>query len=415
MKKIEAILSKVPFARKTLVYFRYLIFRYVITRQYKKYFINPSVTLSLVNKNQNTISFFGYYNIPPSNENGEVLYLTVNKEKIRGSLGESAAIMMKKANGSVAKLSETKAWNWQQGCMLQWVPKSPDQILFNDYDEICNQYVSKVINNQGELIKTYPLSVNNVSKCGQYALSLNYDRLAKMRPDYGYFNRKGVSLPSDEEDGIWNLNFETSETRLIISLAQLKHLSYSDTMDGAMQKVNHIDINPDGSRFMFLHRWIGPRGRFMRLITANPDGADIQILNGDIMTSHCCWLNNNSILSFCDYKGEKGYFEFKDSSNKVNFFSKNMPDKDGHPSVSPNGKWIITDTYPNKARMSYLYLYNIEQDKTIQIGRFYQPLKYRKEFRVDLHPKWGKSEDLLFFESGHLGQRQFFKLYSEFK
>ena len=34
-------------------------------------------------------------------------------------------------------------------------------------------------------------------------------------------------------------------------------------MVNSKHKVNHIDIAPDGKRFMFIHRWIGPKGDFI--------------------------------------------------------------------------------------------------------------------------------------------------------
>src|SRR3712207_3747101 len=30
------------------------------------------------------------------------------------------------------ELGESHAWNWQQGCMLQWVPGSKSEIIWND-------------------------------------------------------------------------------------------------------------------------------------------------------------------------------------------------------------------------------------------------------------------------------------------
>ncbi|MBU1240660.1 hypothetical protein KKF84_16440, partial [Myxococcota bacterium] len=31
------------------------------------------------------------------------------------------------------KLGESRAWSWQQGCMLQWVPQKPPWVIWNDY------------------------------------------------------------------------------------------------------------------------------------------------------------------------------------------------------------------------------------------------------------------------------------------
>jgi hypothetical protein len=337
-------------------------------------------------------------------------FLSAQQEVARGSLYEPALIMLRKNTGEVVKIGRTNAWNWQQGCMLQWYQGKDDLVFFNDYDPESDRYIPKVVRSSGELVKTYSIPVNNVSRCGRFALSLNYDRLAQMRPDYGYFNKINKVLPGNDQDGIWYLDLEKGTTKLIITLEQLKHLAYAGTMEGAIHKVNHIDINSGGSRFMFLYRWIGPQGRFMRLITANQDGSDLYILNGDIMTSHCCWLGDQEILSFCEYKGERGYFKFYDRSNKVHLLSSKMPKVDGHPSLSPARQWIITDTYPDKSRMSYFYLYDPKNDQLIKLGRFFQPFRYKGEMRIDLHPKWSADGRTVFFESGHDGARQLFPL-----
>jgi Tol biopolymer transport system component len=90
--------------------------------------------------------------------------------------------------------------------------------------------------------------------------------------------------------------------------------------------------------------------------------------------------------------------------------SDNLPKCDGHPSVDPSGRWMVTDTYPKFDRMSRLYLYNFHTDEVICLGRLYQPLKYSGSYRIDLHPKWNLNGDKIYFESGHNGLRNFYAL-----
>jgi hypothetical protein len=401
------ILYRNGFILPVLIYLQYLVFRYIFNRSFSKYRITGKSKLRCIDKG---ISFFGYYNNSPCNSRGDVLFLKVKKERVRGSLTEAASIMVKRSDREIKEIAVTRSWNWQQGCMLQWFPGSNDLLLFNDYDIKSDQFISKIVNIEGELIGMFQCPVNCVSKTGKFALSLNYTRLARLRPDYGYFNRKNSALPPDNDDGIWYLDLSTGQKNIIISLADLTKLALSPTMHGAIHKVNHIDINPSGTRFMFLHRWIGPQGRLMRLITANPDGTDLQILNGDEMTSHCCWLNDTQILSFCNHKGKVGYFIFDDLGNEKVHFLENMPLRDGHPSISPDGKWIITDTYPDRARFSNLFLYNLK-DGTLQLkASFRQPCRYKKEMRIDLHPKWSFDSQSVFFESGHEGTRRLYEI-----
>lgn len=391
-----------------IIYLRYFIYRYFIKFRFKKYYLSDGISIEPIDNDG--ITFFGYYNISPQNNESDIIYLKVKNEMVRGSLCELASIMLKKKDGQITKISETKAWNWQQGCMLQWYPKGGDNIIFNDYDEQTDRYISKIIDKKGNVIKIYDMPINNVSSDGSFALTLNYDRLAKYRPDYGYFNRKNIILPSDNDDGIWFLNLLNGDIKLIITLEQLKNLNYFSTMNGAEHKVNHIDINSSGTRFMFLHRWVGSQGRFMRLVTANPDGSDLFILNGDVIASHSCWLNDIDILSFCEVNGERGYFTFRDKIDKSVLFSEKLPKVDGHPSISHDGKFILTDTYPEKSRFSSLFLYNTQNDNIDKLGVFYQPIEYNKEKRIDLHPKWGNSSSSIFFESGHKGKRKFYNI-----
>ena len=76
---------------------------------------------------------------------------------------------------------------------------------------------------------------------------------------------------------------------------------------------------------------------------------------------------------------------------------------DGHPSYSPNGKMIVTDTYPDKARVARLYC--IEDDKINNIAKVYAPFKYDNDVRCDLHPRWSRKGDKICFDSVFEGRR----------
>ena len=389
---------------------RYWLYRYVVDRlflPYEYYQANPEDANSI---DLGNTTFFGYYGLSPENNNNELIYCDLQKkcsEKPCGGL----AIRCRNAVNNQTIIASTTAWNWQQGCMLQWMPPNFENIIFNDYDEHNDRYISLIVDKNGDIVKKYPMPIYSISPKGDMALSLNFDRLAKMRPDYGYFQRKLEKLYPDDKDGIWHIDLLNGKTKLILSLDQLKHIDPTDTMVDAQHKVNHIDINPVGKRFMFLHRWIGPKGRFMRLITANCDGTELHILNGDQMTSHSCWLNEKEIISFCYIINQgTGYFKIIDRIGNAKLLSEKLPKNDGHPSVSSDGKWLITDTYPDRSRMSWLILFNLQNDAMIKLGRFYQPLRYMGEKRIDLHPKWSIDNQSIFFESGHSGTRRLYSL-----
>jgi len=385
-----------------LIYGRYLFHRYIIKKLFKSYQVNFGL-LSVVFKLKN--SFFGYYNLSPENVNGLVLCCESEKNKDH--------IKIHLLNGDKTKETiTTKAWNWQQGCMLQWSYNHSNIFYYNDYSQYSNHYVTKVYDiNKNKIVDELPIPICCIAKDETYALSLNFERLALMRPDYGYFCNKNVSLPDNKNDGIWKIDLKTKEISLIITLKRLIDLNTVETMKDAEHKVNHIDIAPNSKRFMFLHRWVGPQGRFMRLITSDSDGNNLFILNGDKMTSHSCWWGNDKIISFCHTSEfNNSYVVFDDLTHEKKLMSEKLPTFDGHPSVSPDGKWMITDSYPELDRMSKLFLYNIKNDDFKCLGRFYQPLKYVGKDRIDLHPKWNLNGSKVYIESGHDGQRKLYQI-----
>ena len=76
---------------------------------------------------------------------------------------------------------------------------------------------------------------------------------------------------------------------------------------------------------------------------------------------------------------------------------------DGHPSVSPDGRLVVTDTYPNRNRMAILKVLN--DDFNIVIARVFAPFKYDNDTRCDLHPRWSRDGKKIYFDSVFEGHR----------
>jgi hypothetical protein len=80
--------------------------------------------------------------------------------------------------------------------------------------------------------------------------------------------------------------------------------------------------------------------------------------------------------------------------------------EDGHCSFSPDGKWLLTDTYPRTEPYRTLILYELRSGARTDIGRFYSPPEITGEIRCDLHPRWSRDGSQVCFDSAHEGQRQ---------
>lgn len=389
--------------KNILISVRYIYVRYLKNRYFSSVEIYSLSEVCLHKCLKSEVSFFGYYNISPKNNKGKLLACMPN--------GDFINIICKDGDNE-RTIGVSESFNLQQGCMLQWGGVDNDNVYYNIFDRVKKQYASVVYSEINEqIINSYSMPLYCIDKNGEYALTLNFERLSLLRPDYGYFCMEPSALANNDYDGIWYIDIHTKEVKLIISLTQLINLKEVPSMRGAVHKVNHIDISPDGKRFMFLHRWQGPLGRYTRLITADSNGKNLYILNGDIMTSHSCWRANNIIISFCNTEEfGNAYVIFEDKTSNKRILSYKLPSVDGHPSVSPDKRWLITDTYPDLGRMSRLILYDMVNDNVIVLGRFYQPLKYLKSNRIDLHPKWSPSGCEIYFESGHNGLRNLYSL-----
>lgn len=85
-------------------------------------------------------------------------------------------------------------------------------------------------------------------------------------------------------------------------------------------------------------------------------------------------------------------------------------DRDGHCSYSPDRRWILTDSYPDRESYRTLILYRPADHRRIDIGRFYSAKKITGEFRCDLHPRWNRDGTQVCIDSIHEGSRQLYVL-----
>jgi len=308
-------------------------------------------------------------------------------------------------------IGQTNAWNWQQGCMLQWLGATGDMVIYNAYSPEDDAYLSSIVHLASGTTTRICQPIYSVDPQGTLALTLNFSRLAKLRPDYGYFSKNVLEELDFANDGIWRVDLVRNESRLILSLEEIIKFEHSKDMENVAHKVNHIDISPDGRRFLFLHRWFTERGKVTRLLTADTHGGNLYCLANERMVSHCIWRNEKQILAWARKAGVgERYFLFTDQSEDYEVVGEDCLGEDGHPSFSPDGRWLLTDTYPDERGMSSLLLFDLKSKQLIELGVFFQPFKFYGELRCDLHPRWSLDGKFVSFDSCHSGRRRFYVL-----
>lgn len=361
--------------------------------------------------------FFGYYDKSPWDANDRYIICLRVKQAYKNvaprEYGE-LVLLDTNNNNNIIVISKTYAWNVQQGCMAQWLgPDFKTRIIFNDFRD--GSYCSVVYNvEKMEEERIYDCPIYDVSKDASYALSLDFSRLHRMRPGYGYSNLK------EETEGelcpnkvcIWKLDLKTGDKTELNKYTDFAAFEPNDSMNGAEHKVNHLMISPNGKRIMVLHRWFKKGKKHTRLVTMDADGTQMYNLSDDIFVSHCYWKNDNEILSFLRKKGTGDhYYLMKDKTNEYKMYWPEL-NTDGHCSYSPNGKYIVTDTYPNRKRIASVYLCKEDENQGSikQVARVFSPFRYDNDCRCDLHPRWNRAGDTICIDSVHEGKRGLYRV-----
>jgi len=361
--------------------------------------------------------FFGYYDKSPWDASDRYMLCMKAKDTWSdASPKEKADILLidtyKKENDTerIKKIGETRAWNVQQSCMLQWLgPDYSSRILYNDFRE--GKYCSIILTLNTMEEKIIPSAVYTVSSDGAFALTLDFSRLYNLCPGYGYYNvpekTAGTALP--DATAVWKIDLKAGEKTELLKYTDFANFLSRPEMEeeGTVHKVNHLMLNPKGDRFIVLYRWFVKERKYTRLITCNVDGTDMYLLSDDDMVSHCFWKNNSSILAFENKKRTgTGYYLMKDKTQKYYHCWKELTG-DGHPSFSPDRKRIVTDTYPDRARMAYLKIMSgdVRKSDVNVVAKVFAPFKYDGDTRCDLHPRWNHAGNEICFDSAFEGHR----------
>ena len=147
------------------------------------------------------------------------------------------------------------------------------------------------------------------------------------------------------------------------------------------------------------------------MFTARPDGSDLFYVAGDEYVSHFIWRNPRQILAWARMPQQANrYFLFTDRTANVEVIGDGILTENGHCSYSPDGRWLLTDTYPDDKGSRTLILFRLCDGQRVDIGRFFAPPELYEEIRCDLHPRWSRDGRHVCIDSAHAGSRQMYVL-----
>jgi hypothetical protein len=366
--------------------------------------------------------FFGYYDIPAVDAATQrhLAHRVPFRDRLPTGPDEAElGVITLGGDGAFRPFVRTRAWNFQQGAMLQWLGDGTGRVFYNDVQPGGKGYRG-VLHDLATDTRTFTdRALANVSRDGRWGLGIDFDRMHDFRPGYGYAAqddpRANVLHPAD--DGVWVCDLRTGKSRLVLSLAAL-HAKVGGLSPLMEQKllINHITFNPSASRLVLLLRNFpapGPRPKGQSgwrtvVLTAARDGSDVRLLVPPGYASHYHWRDDATIVFHSDGPQGPQLYEITDAPTPV--FTALDPaffKRDGHCSYSADGRWLMYDSYPDAGKQQHLYLYDLQRKRGLDLGQFGILPPPVTDVRCDLHPRW-LPDGRVSFDSTHEGYRGFY-------
>lgn len=341
--------------------------------------------------------FYGYYDKSPESE-GKVLFHEMQSDE------KSVKIIVENAiNGEEKVIAQTTAFNWQMGARAIWI--DDDIVSYNDFDG--EKYVCKWFSlSKNHVVKAFDKPLQDY-KGGNYFLGVNYQRLRSYAKEYAYYCLPEMSeseYDDYEHDGIWKVDVNTREMNLVLSIAEILKFEHIDRFDKGKHFLNHIMMSPNGSSFIFIHRYYVNRVRYDRLMFY--DFKQLKVLMNERIQSHYCWLDDTNVFGYGEYEGKRSFNAINVKTGVVTKHEKLTAKhpRDGHPTVF--GDWIGIDDYPDLCRMQPMIAYNYKTKEIKFLGEFYHDLKHKEYNRCDLHPRFSKDGSRIYIDTIYSGKRE---------
>ena len=361
--------------------------------------------------------FFGYYDRNPWNPS-QTLHLAMKIPQMNRlpQPGELAEIGTVTVDGCYTPLTTTRAWCHQQGCMELFLKHTKkDTFIYNDFDLKDKKLVANIFEIGKGIIGRYERPIYAMSPDGHWGVSLNFGRIP--RRGYSYADAPiplNQPIPDPDDDGLFLVDLYTGESKLLVSYRQMFDIHpVPYGLDDVYIWLNHAIFNCDSTRLLWLFRHcrnpLAPQWQTY-MYTVGLDGSELQCplpqvyWNGAI--SHQIWGRTpREILIDAKWRGNNADYVVFDETKlplQARLISKGFGPM-GHTIFSPDGKWLLADTYPDAEQNQHLGLVNAATGELTELGTFrhHKPAGYPVDVRNDLHPRWSPDSRYVTVDSIH--------------
>lgn len=355
-------------------------------------------------------------------------------------------------SGEWHHVGESDSWNWQQGCMAQWL--NDNEVIYNSSEN--NHHIAIIHNIKTGTERKIDWAIYGITPDGKKSIALDMERAHWCRAyHYESVADKSKDGPVYEQDGIFEIDLENNTRKLIISIQEVITLDSRSYFKKAKHWIEHVMINQEGTKFCFLHRFSPVEDVFRyvtRLIIVDMNTMQMTCIPNWEKTqwSHFGWdgdnfaiytypqtgvgiteesfnarvgnrLSNTKKLSFktrmanfCrsfypqtfekKMRGLITYYQYYAQNNGEYVLLKEFRNDsfliDGHPTFVNNSSLMVTDTYPDKNKIQRLLMFDQEKNKVYELGKFNATYQGNPA-SCDLHPKVSRDGQYVVVDSAH--------------
>ncbi|MFQ6133805.1 MAG: hypothetical protein ACE5R4_17320 [Armatimonadota bacterium] len=372
-----------------------------------------------------------FFDTSPISPSGRYVGLTKLPFDSRMSVpGDAAEILLVDLEtGEQRVVAQTHGWDTQLGAQVQWGAQDTE-LFFNDMDLTEWRPFGVKLDPISGAGKDLDGTVYVVSPDGRYAASPCLLRTGRTQPGYGVIappEHVPINKGAAADDGVYVTDTSTGECRLLVSFRQILETAQPpmdpDEYSGGAFYGFHVKYNQQGTRIMLVLRWLpeeGDRKRMKRhVITMRADGSDIRVAIPDSE-----WSKGGHHPNWCP-DGETVMMNLKMDGKTLRFVKAKYDGSDyglmsdvvvgsGHPSLHPDGRHIVTDSYLKEpvafgdgtTPIRLVDLRTAESKNLIRIRTEPNYSGPSNELRVDPHPAWDRSFRRIAFNACPDGTRR---------
>jgi hypothetical protein len=335
---------------------------------------------------------------------------------------------------SLAEVYSTTGWGFQLGANIQW-GRTDRFLYFND--KVDGEGACVRLDLETGKSEFFSGPMYHLAPDESCIIGFPLDLINETQSGYGVAvdpkRRRELAPGASETEGIWRTDLSTGKKEMLISLAQAYEiLPASDRrkFEKGTFFFFHSKFNPQGTRISQVFRCLlpGSRDEFgiggtkrvnPTLLVLNKDGTDLQVaLPNEVWGKgghHPNWHPGGEQILMnlkLDYE-ELRLCSFKYDGSQFNILSESIQGS-GHPSFHRNGRFIVTDVYPeeslaSKSKEVPIRLIDLDTQTEKNICFVYttgQP--NANVLRVDPHVVWSRDYSRVCFNAAPEGRRQIY-------